>query len=113
MVEAGHAAHTNRFHELARLVPHLVTPEGKRIKRYVCGAIEPMTIQKSVQIAGTLTDEALRNGSIKKNPKKRGKGGEPNKYRNVRDNNKRTRTGNAFAATANPVRREYTGTTPK
>nr|GEY06886.1 hypothetical protein [Tanacetum cinerariifolium] len=33
MVEAGHAAHTNRFHELARLVPHLVTPEGKRIKR--------------------------------------------------------------------------------
>ncbi|GJX36266.1 reverse transcriptase domain-containing protein [Tanacetum coccineum] len=26
MVEAGHAAYTDRFHELARLVPHLVTP---------------------------------------------------------------------------------------
>ncbi|GKE08728.1 putative reverse transcriptase domain-containing protein, partial [Tanacetum coccineum] len=32
---------------------------------------------------------------------------------NGRDNNKRTRTGNAFATTANPVRREYMGTTPK
>ncbi|GJS29897.1 hypothetical protein Tco_0490517 [Tanacetum coccineum] len=28
---AGHAAYTDRFHELARLVPHLVTPENKRI----------------------------------------------------------------------------------
>ncbi|GKB93470.1 hypothetical protein Tco_0979607, partial [Tanacetum coccineum] len=82
MVEAGHAAYTDRFHELARLVPHLVTPKGKRIKRYLYGlalqirgmvaATEPKTIQKAVQIAGTLTDEALRNGSIKKNPEKRG-----------------------------------------
>ncbi|GJQ94383.1 hypothetical protein Tco_0005522 [Tanacetum coccineum] len=34
--------------------------------------MEPTTIQKVVQIAGTLTDEAIRNGSIKKNPEKRG-----------------------------------------
>nr|GEV98889.1 putative reverse transcriptase domain-containing protein [Tanacetum cinerariifolium] len=47
MVEAGHAAYTDRFHELARLVPHLVNPENKRIKR---------------------------NGSIKKNPEKKGNG---------------------------------------
>ncbi|GJY29534.1 putative reverse transcriptase domain-containing protein [Tanacetum coccineum] len=58
-------------------------------------------------IAGTLTDEALRNRSIKKNPKKRGNGGEPSKDRNGRDDNKRTRTGNAFATTANPVRGGY------
>ncbi|GKD41416.1 putative reverse transcriptase domain-containing protein [Tanacetum coccineum] len=58
---------------------------------------EPKTIQKAVQIAGTLTDEAFRNGSIKKNPEKRGNGGEPSKDRNVRDDNKRTRTKNAFA----------------
>ncbi|GJW56386.1 putative reverse transcriptase domain-containing protein [Tanacetum coccineum] len=109
------------FHELARLVPHLVTPEGKRIDRYVYGlapqirgmevATEPKTIQKAVQIASTLTDEALRNGSIKKNPEKRGNRGEPSKDRNVRDDNKRTRTGNAFATTTNPVRRENTETT--
>ncbi|GJT95795.1 putative reverse transcriptase domain-containing protein [Tanacetum coccineum] len=64
-------------------------------------------------LAVTLTDESLRNGSIKKNPKKRGSRGEPIKDRNVRDDNKRTRTENAFAITTNPVRREYTGTTPK
>ncbi|GJU09080.1 reverse transcriptase domain-containing protein [Tanacetum coccineum] len=120
---AGHAAYTDRFHELARLVPHLVTPEGKRIERYVYGlalqiqgmvvATEPKTIQKAVQIAGTLTDEALRNGSIKKNPEKRGNRGEPNKDRNVRDDNKRTRTGNAFSTTTNPVGRENMGTVPK
>ncbi|GJQ99745.1 putative reverse transcriptase domain-containing protein [Tanacetum coccineum] len=68
--------------ELARLVPHLVTPENKRIER---------------------------NGSLKKNPKKRGKGGEPRKDRNGRDDNKRTRTRNAFATTTNHVRRENTG----
>nr|GEV09667.1 hypothetical protein [Tanacetum cinerariifolium] len=74
---------------------------------------KPKTIQKAMQIAGTLTDEALRNGSIKKNPEKRGNRGEPNKDKNVRDENKRTRTGNAFALTTNPVGRENTSTIPK
>ncbi|GJX83173.1 reverse transcriptase domain-containing protein [Tanacetum coccineum] len=113
IIGAGHAAYTDRFHELARLVPHLVTPKGKRIERYVYGlapqirgmmaTTEPKTIQKAVQ------DEALRNGSIKKNLEKRGNGGEPSKDRNMRDDNKRTRTGNAFATIANPVRGRYTG----
>ncbi|GJS65429.1 putative reverse transcriptase domain-containing protein [Tanacetum coccineum] len=76
-------------------------------------ATEPKTIQKVVQLAGTLTDEALRNGSIKKNPKKRGNVGEPSKDRNGREDNKRTRTENAFAMTANPVRGGYMGTTPE
>ncbi|GKF91113.1 putative reverse transcriptase domain-containing protein, partial [Tanacetum coccineum] len=66
-----------------------------------------------MQIASTLTDEAFRNGSIKKNPKKKGNGGEPSKDRNVRDDNKRTRTGNAFDTTTSPVGRENMGTVPK
>ncbi|GJR13970.1 hypothetical protein Tco_0796622, partial [Tanacetum coccineum] len=57
-------------------------------------ATEPKTIQKAMQIAGTLIDEALRNGSTKKNPEKRGNGGEPSKDRYVRDDNKRIKTGN-------------------
>ncbi|GJZ04078.1 putative nucleotidyltransferase, ribonuclease H [Tanacetum coccineum] len=85
MVGAGHAAYTDMFHELARLVPHLVTLENRRIER---------------------------NGPIKKNPEKRGNRGEPSKDRNGRDDNKRTRTGNAFAIIANPVRRKYTGLPP-
>ncbi|GJY97126.1 reverse transcriptase domain-containing protein, partial [Tanacetum coccineum] len=66
MVGAGHAAYTDRFHELARLVPHLVTPESRMIERYVyslaprirrmVAATEPKTIQKDVQISGALTD---------------------------------------------------------
>ncbi|GJU73238.1 putative reverse transcriptase domain-containing protein [Tanacetum coccineum] len=81
--------------------------------RVAAVAMEPTTIQKAVQIAGTLTDEALRNRSIKKNHEKRGNREEPSMYRNVRDDNKRTRTGNAFATTTNPVERENMGTVPK
>ncbi|GJS28671.1 putative reverse transcriptase domain-containing protein [Tanacetum coccineum] len=123
MVGAGHAAYTDRFHELARLVPHLVTPKNRKIERYVYGlapqirgmvaAIEPKTMQKVVQIAGALTDEAIRNGSITKSTEKRGNVGEPSKDKNGKDDNKRTRTGNAFATTTNPVRRENTGAVPK
>ncbi|GJX69650.1 putative reverse transcriptase domain-containing protein [Tanacetum coccineum] len=65
MVGAGHAVYTDRFHELARLVPHLVTPESRMIER------------------------------------------------SGRDDNKRTRTVNAFATTVNPIGRENTGTWPK
>nr|GFC78036.1 hypothetical protein [Tanacetum cinerariifolium] len=46
MVGAGHAAYTDMFHELL--------------------AMKPKTIQKAVQISGVLTDDAIRNGSIKK-----------------------------------------------
>ncbi|GJZ96903.1 reverse transcriptase domain-containing protein [Tanacetum coccineum] len=75
-------------------------------------AIEPKAIQKAVQISGALTDEAVRNGSIKK-VEKRANVGEPSKDKNGRDDNKRTRTGNAFASTVNLVGRETTGTWPK
>ncbi|GJT92333.1 putative reverse transcriptase domain-containing protein [Tanacetum coccineum] len=94
MVGAGHAAYTDRFYELARLVPHLVTPESSMIERYVYGlapqihgmvaVTRPKTMQMAVQDFG-----------------------------NGRDDNKRTKTVNAFATTVNPVGRENTGTWPK
>ncbi|GKB45746.1 putative reverse transcriptase domain-containing protein [Tanacetum coccineum] len=52
----------------------------------------------------TIYYEALRNGPTKRTWQKRRDGGEPSKDRNVRDDSKRTRTRNAFATTANPVR---------
>ncbi|GKB38057.1 putative reverse transcriptase domain-containing protein, partial [Tanacetum coccineum] len=119
MFGVGHATYTDRFHELARLVPYLVTPESKKIERYVYGlaaqihgmvaATEPKTIQKAVQISGALTDEAVKNGSIKK-VEKRGNVGESSKDKSGRDDNKRTRTRNAFAAS--PVGRENMGAWP-
>ncbi|GJW26867.1 putative reverse transcriptase domain-containing protein [Tanacetum coccineum] len=92
MVGAGHAAYTDRFHELA----------SNRAKDYT----------KGLHISGALTDEAVKNGSIKK-AEKRGNVGEPIKDRSGRDDNKRTRTVNAFATTVNPVGKENTGTWPK
>ncbi|GKD16281.1 hypothetical protein Tco_1205439, partial [Tanacetum coccineum] len=81
MVWAGHAAYTDRFHELARLCKRL-------------------------------TDEAVRNGSIKK-VEKRGNVRETSKDKNGRDDNKITRTGNVFATTVNLIGRENMGTWPK
>ncbi|GJS65956.1 putative reverse transcriptase domain-containing protein [Tanacetum coccineum] len=113
---AGRAAYIDRFHELVRLVPHLVTLENKRIKRYIyslaqhirmmVAVMEPTTIQSVVLKAGMLTNEAIRNGSLKKNTKKRGNGREPSRDGNVKADNKRSRTGRAFATTNNPVRKE-------
>nr|GEW46893.1 reverse transcriptase domain-containing protein [Tanacetum cinerariifolium] len=84
MVGAGRAAYTDRFHELDRLVPHLVTPESRKIKRYVydlalqirgmVAAMKPKTMQKAVQIFGALTDEAVKNGSIMKVKKRKCEG---------------------------------------
>ncbi|GKA02495.1 putative reverse transcriptase domain-containing protein [Tanacetum coccineum] len=82
MVRGGHAAYTDRFHELARLVPHLVTPENKMFERYICGlapqicvvvaATEPTIIQSVVLKARMLSDQEIRNGSLKKNSENKG-----------------------------------------
>ncbi|GJV15616.1 putative reverse transcriptase domain-containing protein [Tanacetum coccineum] len=89
MVGAGHAACTDRIHELARLVPHLVTPESRKIKIYVYGLAPQIHRMVAATEPKTIKDK------------------------NGRDDNKRTRSGNAFATTANPVGRENTGARPK
>ncbi|GJZ39125.1 putative reverse transcriptase domain-containing protein [Tanacetum coccineum] len=57
--------------------------------------------------SGALTDECFINVSLRRLRKE--ECGEPSKDKNDRDDNKRTRTGNAFASTANPIGRENTG----
>nr|GFC70774.1 hypothetical protein [Tanacetum cinerariifolium] len=98
MVGAGHAAYTDRY--VYRLALQI---------RGMVAATEPKTMQKAVQIFGAMTDEAVRNGSIKKVEKK-GNVGEPSKDKNGRDDNKRTRTGIVFATTISPVGRGNTDT---
>ncbi|GKF07333.1 reverse transcriptase domain-containing protein [Tanacetum coccineum] len=39
MIRSNHATYTDRFHELAKLVPHFVTLESKGIKRYIHGLV--------------------------------------------------------------------------
>ncbi|GJS11616.1 putative reverse transcriptase domain-containing protein [Tanacetum coccineum] len=84
-----------------------VVNEKKHCRRKL-GSTEKRPIQKAMQISGALTDEAVRNGSIKK-VEKRGNVWEPSKDKNGKDDNIRTRTGNAFATTVNPIGRENTG----
>ncbi|GJU42156.1 hypothetical protein Tco_1195113 [Tanacetum coccineum] len=73
--------YTDRFHELTKLVPHLVTPESKRIGRYInglapqiCGmlrATQPTMIQSAIIKVGILTNEAVRCGTLTRNSEKR------------------------------------------
>ncbi|KAJ9546291.1 hypothetical protein OSB04_018834 [Centaurea solstitialis] len=75
MVGADIDRYTARFHELAKLVPHMVTPENKRIDRYLWGlapeirgmvtSSNPTTIQAVVALATTLTNDAVRAGTLK------------------------------------------------
>ncbi|GJV09006.1 putative reverse transcriptase domain-containing protein [Tanacetum coccineum] len=41
MIGANHTTYTDRFHELAKLVPHLVTPESSHIKRLCFNCQKP------------------------------------------------------------------------
>nr|GEU51346.1 hypothetical protein [Tanacetum cinerariifolium] len=84
-----------------------VLVNGNRIRGMVA-SMELKTMQKAVQISGALTDEAVRHGSIKK-VEKRGNVEEPSKDKNDMDDNKRSRTENAFAIIVDPVGRENTG----
>ncbi|GKE20810.1 reverse transcriptase domain-containing protein [Tanacetum coccineum] len=76
-------------------------------------ATEPPTIQSAILKDGVLTDEAVRNGSLKKSAEKRGNGGEPSKEGNAKGDNKRARTRKVFVTITNPVKKEYTGSAPK
>ncbi|GJZ40555.1 putative reverse transcriptase domain-containing protein [Tanacetum coccineum] len=71
---AGPAAYTDQFHELARVVPYLVTPESKRIERYIYGL-------------------------LKMGGEKRRYGGEPSKQAITRVDQKKAKWGKGFVAT--------------
>nr|GEX33815.1 reverse transcriptase domain-containing protein [Tanacetum cinerariifolium] len=81
MVRANHAGYTDRFQELAKLVPHLVTTESKRIGRYINGlppqirgmlrATQLTTIQSDILKAGILTDEAVYCSTLTRSIDKR------------------------------------------
>nr|GEU87456.1 reverse transcriptase domain-containing protein [Tanacetum cinerariifolium] len=81
MVGTNHVGYTDRFHKLAKLVPHLVTLESKRNKRYINGLAPqirrmlretlPTTIQSAILKAGILTNKAFRCITLTKSSEKR------------------------------------------
>ncbi|GKC90864.1 putative reverse transcriptase domain-containing protein [Tanacetum coccineum] len=122
MVGANHAGYTDRFHELAKLVPHLVTPDLSRIKRYIVGlapeirgmlrANQPTTIQSAILRIEILSDEAVSCGTLMKGNEKRKGVEESSKQGGGRNDDKRAKVSKGFMA-ATSHRNEYTGPHPK
>ncbi|GKF86934.1 hypothetical protein Tco_0254761, partial [Tanacetum coccineum] len=110
------------FHKLAKLVPHLVTPESSRIKRYIARlapkirgmlqVTQPTTIQNAILRAVILTDEAVSCGTFTKGNDKRKVVEESGKSRRSWKDNKKAKVGTGFVATT-PPRNEVTNLNPK
>ncbi|GJY20770.1 reverse transcriptase domain-containing protein [Tanacetum coccineum] len=121
-VGANHVAYTDRFHELAKLVPHLVTPEFSRIKRYInrlalqiCGMLrvtQPTTIQSAILMAGILTNEAVCCRTLTKGNDKRKEMEESSKQESTWKENKKPKTGKGFVVTI-PLRNDNVSTYSK
>ncbi|GKC72903.1 putative reverse transcriptase domain-containing protein [Tanacetum coccineum] len=121
MVGADLAGYTNRFHELRKLVPHLVTPETKHVTRYIhrfpsqiygiLRATQPATIQAAILTARILTDEVVRSGPLAKADEKRKERDETSKSKSVGKDKKKAKGRRGFVA-AVPPRREN-GNFPK
>nr|GEU32841.1 reverse transcriptase domain-containing protein [Tanacetum cinerariifolium] len=86
MVGSDTDGYTARFYELARLVPHMVTPESQRVNRYIWGLAPKIKPQ---------------DGLFKKKENARNKkmSNDQNKNRGRDDRNKRQRTRGNFALT--------------
>ncbi|GJS29968.1 putative nucleotidyltransferase, ribonuclease H [Tanacetum coccineum] len=71
MVGSDIDGYTARFHELARLVPHMVTLESQRVNRYIRGlapeikahvtSSKPAIIQGAVSMANRLTTDGIKD----------------------------------------------------
>ncbi|GJY91213.1 putative reverse transcriptase domain-containing protein [Tanacetum coccineum] len=122
MVGANHVAYTNRFHELAKLVPHLVTHESSRVKRYIhglapqiCGmlrATQPTTIQSAILTAEILTNEVVRYETLTKRNDKRKEMEESSRQGSTWKDNKKSKTRLGYVATF-PPKSDNVNTYPK
>nr|GEZ53492.1 hypothetical protein [Tanacetum cinerariifolium] len=111
MVGSDIDGYSARFHKLARLVPHMVTPESQRINRYIRGLApeikahitlsQPATIQGAVSMANRLTTDGIKDGIFKKkeNAGNKKRPNDRNRNRGRDDRNKRQKTGSNFALT--------------
>ncbi|GJR34603.1 putative reverse transcriptase domain-containing protein [Tanacetum coccineum] len=89
-VKSQSVAYTDKFHELAKLVPHMVTPESSRIKRYING------------LAPQIRDEAIHCGTLTKGNDKRKEMEESSKQGSTWKDNKKSKTRSGFMVTVPP-----------
>ncbi|KAI3774607.1 hypothetical protein L1987_49166 [Smallanthus sonchifolius] len=122
------AGYTDRFNELAILVPHMVTPEYKKVERYLWGlapqirslvtSSNPMDAKSAITLAFKLRDNAVRDGLFEKKETEEGRSGEKRKWfgkpsnQNRNQSYKRPETMKAFVA--NTVEQNgYLGARPR
>nr|GEZ87940.1 hypothetical protein [Tanacetum cinerariifolium] len=115
-VGANHATYTDQFHELAKLVLHLVTPESSRIKRYIASlapeiqgmlrVTQPPRTHSVILRDGILTDEAVSYGTLTKGNEKRNGLEEISKLGGSWKDNKKAKVETVFVVTA-PPRNEF------
>ncbi|KAI3799955.1 hypothetical protein L1987_35261 [Smallanthus sonchifolius] len=128
MIRDDVAGYTDRFNELAILVPHMVTPEYKKVERYLWGlapqirglvtSSNPMDAKSAITLAFKLRDNAVRDGLFEKKETEEGRSGEKRKWfgkpinQNKNQIYKRPETMKAFVA--NTVGQNvYLGTLPR
>ncbi|GJW04423.1 putative reverse transcriptase domain-containing protein [Tanacetum coccineum] len=111
MVGSDIDGYTARFHELAKLVPHMVTPESQCVNRYIRGLapkIKPHVtpskhaiIQGVVSMPNRLTTYGIKDGLFQKkeNARNKRRSNDQNRNRGREDRNKRQRTGGNFSLT--------------
>nr|GFA12746.1 hypothetical protein [Tanacetum cinerariifolium] len=99
------------FHELARLVPHIVTPKSQRVNHYIRGlapkikahvtSSQPAIIHGAVSMANRLTTDGIKDGIFKKkeNIRNKKRSNDQNRNRGRDDRNKRQRIGIDFSLT--------------
>ncbi|GKA06128.1 reverse transcriptase domain-containing protein [Tanacetum coccineum] len=105
-----------------KIVPRLVTPESKRIRRYInglapqiCGmlrATQPTMIHSAILKVRILTDEAVHCGTLTRSSEKRKEVVEISKQGGSWKVNKKEKVGKGFVATA-PPRNVNVGAYPK
>ena len=85
------ASYNDRFHDLANLCPHMVTPDYKSIDMYIAGLPEQIqsvvtsarasTIHEAMKFANTLRDQAVKQGKFK-TPNQESSGSHKRKWEN-------------------------------
>ncbi|KAF5803254.1 putative transcription factor interactor and regulator CCHC(Zn) family [Helianthus annuus] len=134
MVGADITGYTRRFHDLSRVIPYMVTPEFKRVERYIWGlapefrgmvtSAKPQTITEAVTLAVSLTEDCVRMEKLSLNPaentvahaessgdKKRKHSSLNQATRNNKGSNKKRDTNPSKEA--NAAAKGYQGTMPK
>ncbi|XP_021985430.1 uncharacterized protein LOC110881508 [Helianthus annuus] len=75
------AEYIQRFHDLSHVVPYMVTPEFKRVERFIWGlapqimsmvtSSKPATITEAIDLSVSLTEEAIRLNKFSKSDQKK------------------------------------------